>query len=181
MSTIDTAHELQDRLQSYISESLEKKLEELFKDQAIEVRTYLFVNQETNEADLSISIDIGTKFYEISEAVASGFEEYCAREELTDEECYEAYERAYKEELREINEEYAIPVQGKFAIKLSKDSGAEIELYPLECDGDYCLVGLGVNVNVSQAHVALLEQNKDVIVDSIVRFIESIYDLYATL
>jgi hypothetical protein len=168
-------------LQDYISEHLERKLEEMFKDQTVEAKAYLFTEQETNKTSLSINISIGMKFYEISEAVASGFEEYCAREELTEEECYEAYERAYKEELEEISKEHTIPVQGKITVKLSDDSEAEIEVYPLKCDGDYCIAGLGINIHIPQVPTDLLEQNKDTMIDAITKFIDSIYDLYTTL
>jgi hypothetical protein len=174
-------HELQDELQSYITEKLKKNLEEMFKDKTIEAKTYLFTEQEANKVSLSISIFIGTKFYEISEAVTEALASYCAKEELTDEECEKAYENAYKEELEEINKEHSIPIEGKIVMKLDDDSEAEIELYQLECDNDYCIAGLGVNIYVSQIPINWLEQTKDSMIDSITRFIESIYDLYATL
>jgi hypothetical protein len=177
MTSINTVYELQD----YISENLERRLEELFKDQTVEAKAYLFTEQETNKTSLSINVSIGIKFYEISEAVGSNFEEYCIREGLTDEECYEAYEKAYEEELKEINREHTIPVQGKITIKLDDENKAEMEVYPLECDGDYCIAGLGIDIYVSQIPLDLLEQRKDTVIDTITKFIDSIYDLYVSL
>jgi hypothetical protein len=177
MSAINTTYELQD----YISENLGRRLKEIFKDQTVETKAHLFTQQEEDKTSLSINISIGTKFYEISEAIAPNFEEYCTREELTDEECYKAYEEAYKEELEEINREHTIPVQGKITIKLSNDSEAEIEIYPLECNKDYCIAGLGINIYISQIPLDWLQQTKDNMIDSITKFIDSIYNLYVSL
>jgi hypothetical protein len=177
MSTTDTAFELK----NYINENLGRRLEEVFKDHVIDIETQLFTQQEEDKASLSINIAIGAKFYDISEAVASGFELYCDERGLTDEECEKAFQQAYKEELNEINENFAIPVKGKITIKLNENSEAEIEAYPLECDGDYCIAGLGIHIYVSQIPINWLEQTKDSMIDSITRFIDSIYDLYATL
>jgi hypothetical protein len=170
---INTPYELQD----YISENIRRKLEELFKDQTVEVKTYIF----TNHKSISISISIGTKFYEISETVASGFETYCSEEELTEEECEEAYKKAYKEELEEINKEHTIPIEGKITMKLDDDSEAEIQIYPLECDGDYCIAGLGMHIYVKIPSLDYLEQKKDTIINTTTKFIDSIYDLYTSL
>jgi metal-sulfur cluster biosynthetic enzyme len=173
--------ELQDKLKGYISENIERRLQEIFKDQNVEVETQLFTQQEEDKASLSINIAIGTKFYDISEAVASNFEMYCDERGLTDEECEKAFQQAYKEELNEINEKFAIPVKGKITMKLNENSEAEIEVYPLECDGDYCIAGLGIHIYVSQIPINWLEQTKDSMIDSITRFIDSIYDLYTSL
>jgi hypothetical protein len=175
------AYELQDKLKGYISENLERRLQEIFKDQTVEVETSLFTPPHEDKADLTIFISIGTKFYEISEAVASNFEVYCTEKGLTDEECYEAYEKAYKEELEEINREHTIPVEGKITMKLNEDSETEIEVYPLKCDGDNCIAGLGINIYIYQLPLDLLDKNKDIIVDTIVKFVDSIYDLYTSL
>jgi hypothetical protein len=177
MSTIDTVFELK----NYINENLGRRLEDLFKDHVVDIETSLFIPPHEDKADLTIFISIGTKFYEISEAVASNFEAYCTENELTDEECYEAYEKAYKEELEEINKEHTIPIEGKIVVRESNDSKTEIEVYPLKCDGDNCIVGLGINIYVYQIPLNLLDKNKDIIVDAIVKFVNSIYDLYATL
>jgi hypothetical protein len=173
--------ELLFELKNYINEKLGRRLEEMFKDHVVDIETHLSTQQEEDKASLTINIAIGAKFNDVSEALASNFEEYCARKELTDEECEKAYEEAYKEELNEINEQFAIPVKGKITMKLNKDSEAEIEVYPLECDGDYCIAGLGVNIYISQIPIDWLEQTKDSMIDSITKFIDSIYDLYATL
>jgi hypothetical protein len=178
---MNTTHELLFELKNYINEGLGRRLEEMFKDHVVEVETHLFTQQEEDKASLTINIAIGAKFYEISEAVGSNMEIYCAERELEDEECYKAYERAYKEELNEINENFAIPIKGKITVKLNEDSEAEIEVYPLKCDGDYCIAGLGINVYISEIPTNWLEQTKDNMINSITKFIDSIHDLYVSL
>jgi ribosome-associated translation inhibitor RaiA len=168
-------------IQDYISMNLERKLEELFEDQTIETRTNLYIDQEKDRASLSIEINIGTKFYEISEVLASKFGEYCNEKGLTDEECEERFHKAYNEKLKRINEEYSIPVEGKITIKLNENSEAEIEVYPLECNGDYCITGLGVHIYTQKITIDFLEMRKDVLIEAITKFIDSIYDLYVSL
>jgi hypothetical protein len=181
MQPMNIPYELLDEIQGYISKNLEAKLKELFEDQTVEVETSLFIPQHEDKADVTIVISIGTKFYEISEAIASNVEQYCARKELTDEECEKAYEEAYKEELEEINRDHTIAVEGRIMIEIDKDSKAEVEIYPLMCNGDYCIAGLGINIYTYQIPLDLLDKNKDVIIDTIVKFIDSIYDLYIYL
>jgi ribosome-associated translation inhibitor RaiA len=185
MQHANIPYELQDKLRGYITGKLKRKLEKMFKDETIKVETSLFIppheDQHEDKAELTILVSVGTKFFEISEALSSDFGIYCAEKELSDEECEKAYQEAYQEKLEEINREYVIQIEGKIEVRVSNDSKTEIEIYPLKCYGDYCIAGLGINIYIYQIPLDLLDKNKDIIIDTIVKFIESIYDLYESI
>ena len=97
----------------------------------------------------SVVCDIGRKYYAIGESVAEGFEQYCAEiceeegldEERCSERCEKEYLEAYEEELRRINEENMIDIRA-----FIETPECTIRVTPLECDGDWCIVGAEVEV-----------------------------------
>ena len=94
-----------------------------------------------------INVEIGTKFLEISEAVASMVENelnfYGDNNDTSEEEIEEYFEEQYTEFLEEINGEHTVYVNGK--IETQKYT---ITFEPLECEQDYCVAGLYVQVEL---------------------------------
>jgi len=88
-----------------------------------------------------IEIEIGytRKFFEISEYVASAVEQSDCNVENG--ECERLFEKLYNEQLSEINDEYAISIDGYL-----KFNDTEIKFHRLKCDGDYCDVGLEMDI-----------------------------------
>jgi len=117
-----------------LEEKLSKELEELH------------VNVTYSTWGMELRVEVGTKFMEISEAVAEGFDEYCEEEGLDENQCAEAFEEAYLEELERLNEEYAKYVAGILTL-----SWCTIEVEPREVSGDYDIAGLRVYVHFTTA------------------------------
>jgi hypothetical protein len=117
-----------------VADKLERKLQRELSDK------YVFVGIDSYSQFLSI--EIGMKFDEISEAVAQGFDDYCADHELSEEECEKEYYEAYEEELRGINEEWCVNVSGKIVTPYM-----EIEFSPKEVSRDYDWAGLFVEIH----------------------------------
>ena len=124
---------------------------------------------------------VGVKFMEISEAVSESLQytfepdsEFSEEEneevdeeiEKLNEEQLEAlfYER-YEEELEEINNQYAVYVNAN--IQTEKYN---IEIEPLECEGDFCLTGL-------VAEIEIKKELTDIDIDNIASLIAAIYQL----
>jgi len=124
---------------SELQELLEKKLESA---DITDVECGEFLGE-------SVVCDIGRKYYAIGESVAEGFEQYCAEiceeegldEERCSERCEKEYLEAYEEELRRINEENMIDIRA-----FIETPECTIRVTPLECDGDWCIVGAEVEV-----------------------------------
>jgi hypothetical protein len=144
---------------SCVADKLEKKLNENITEDSVEVSIPPSLGM--NE----IHVIIGKKFMEISEAVAEGFNEYCEEENLTEDECYEAYEEAYLEELKRINEENMINVKGVIETPILK-----IEFMPQECEGDYDWSGMYVVVIIKE-----LSFDPEYLADVIANVILSVY------
>jgi len=90
-----------------------------------------------------IEIEIGytRKFFEISEYVASVVEQSDCNVENG--ECEKLFEKLYNEQLSEINDEYAISIDGYL-----KFNDIVIEFHKLLCNSDYCDVGLAVDISI---------------------------------
>jgi len=99
----------------------------------------------------TINIEIGTPFFEISEAVNSMIENAYNMDEETkqeidnmnEEEIEKLFEERYKDLLEEINTEYAVYINGKIETKKYT-----VSFEPLECQNDYCIAGLYVEVEI---------------------------------
>ena len=93
----------------------------------------------------TIRIEIGTKFFEISEFVSSMVENELNENEefgnLSEEEIEEYYKERYSDLLEEINGENTVYVNGK--IHTQKYT---ITFEPLECKNDYCIAGLYIEL-----------------------------------
>jgi len=93
----------------------------------------------------TIRIEIGTKFFEISEFVSSMVENELNENEefgnLSEEEIEEYYKERYSDLLEEINGENTVYVNGK--INTQKYT---ITFEPLECKNDYCIAGLYIEL-----------------------------------
>jgi len=90
---------------------------------------------------VNISIGYVRKFLEISELVGSiVMESGC---NANTDECEKLFEKLYNEEIDRINEEYAINIDAKL-----KFNDIVIEFYKLQCNSDYCDVGLVVDISI---------------------------------
>ena len=93
----------------------------------------------------TITIQLGTKFFEISEFVASMVENEISENEefgdLSEEAIDEYFEERYSEVLEDINGENAVYVNGKIEIQKYV-----VEFSPLECEKDYCIAGLEAEI-----------------------------------
>jgi len=121
---------------SEFAELLREKLEREFED-----KTVLCSNETLTRGELCVACDIGVKFYEISTAATEGLEEVCEEDNLSEKECEELFEDTVKLRLEEINEEFVYYVKGR----IETDTVA-IEVYPLECERDYCIAGARIYV-----------------------------------
>jgi len=93
----------------------------------------------------TITIQLGTKFFEISEFVQSMVEneisENAEFEDLSEEEIDDYFEERFNDVLEDIDGENAVYVNGK--IETQK---YVVEFSPLECENDYCIAGLEVEI-----------------------------------
>ena len=103
--------------------------------------------------EVELNLGYGTKYYEISEAVVSALEASDVMCE-TAEECEKIFERAYQDELAEINEECVIRINKKMEFP---ELGASVEVYPDECEGDYCFCGAGITIKIKLHSVNTVE------------------------
>ncbi|MEM3549303.1 MAG: hypothetical protein QXJ23_09915 [Thermofilum sp.] len=111
------------RIGEKIQSILEKELEDF--------------NVETEVFFDTLSVYVGTKFYEISEAVSSAIQ----FDNMSEEEAEKYFDEAYAEQLKEINEENAVYVD-----KVVDTPKYTVKFHPLECEGDYCMAGLQANI-----------------------------------
>jgi len=100
---------------------------------------------DPHSKEVTLDLGYGTRYYEISEAVASSVEQRCAEDNLSPEECEKLYEQAYRDELEELNNECVIRVNKKMEFP---ELGASVEAFPDECDGDYCFCGAGITLKI---------------------------------
>jgi hypothetical protein len=114
--------------------------------------------------EVRVDLGYGSKYYEISEAVASGVEQRCAEDGLSPEECEELYEKAYRDMLEEINSECVINISRTVGYP---EKGVVAEIYPIECDGDYCFCGAGITLRVSLGDVRTIEEGVRRVVDAV--------------
>jgi len=118
-------------------------------------------------------IYVGFKYFEISEAVSESLQYAYGtdsefREEIdnmTEEEAEEYFNQQYEEELEEINRLNAVYVNAN--IDTPKYN---IHIEPLECSGDYCMVGL-------VAEIEIKSDLSDIDIDNIAKLIATIYQL----
>jgi hypothetical protein len=99
----------------------------------------------------TINVEIGTPYFEISEAVSSEIENaYNMNEDtkeeidnMSEEEIEKLYEERYNELLEEINQESCVYVNGK--VETQKYT---VNFEPLECENDYCVSGLDIEIEL---------------------------------
>ena len=91
--------------------------------------------------DVRIEIGFVRKFYEISEVVGEQVNQSDCNPDT--DECEKLFEELYSELLNDINSEYAIDISGKIRIY-----DVSIEFSKMECDGDYCDVGLLMELKI---------------------------------
>jgi len=142
-----------------ISARVAKELEEYY------VRARVFFSR--------IHVEVGTPFYEISDAVAAQIENaYNMSEEFAQEvdmlaeaEIQELFEERYEDMLAEINAQYAVYVSGK--VETQKYT---VSFEPLECGSDYCVAGL-------LAEVELKDRVEDTDIENIAQLIATVFRL----
>jgi hypothetical protein len=111
------------------------------------------------------TIDFGyvTRYYEVSEAVASGVEQHCVEDNLSPEECEELFEQVYRDELEELNNECVIRLNKVLEFP---ELGARAEIHPLKCDGDYCYCGADITLKIKLRDTRTIEDVIKKIVES---------------
>ena len=105
-------------------------------------------------------VTVGTRFYEISDAVASLLEGAEIEESAE-----EVFEEEYQRVLEEINSEHAVYVWGR--IETEKYI---IEFAPEECEEDYCIAGL-------RAEIAFKQRVTETDLDNIAELIAAVFRL----
>jgi hypothetical protein len=144
LTTLDDWYELREKALEALDEFVDRELNPRFAGGRYIVKPFdVMFSPELEE----VTIDFGyvTRYYEISEAVASGVEQRCAEDNLSPEECEKLYEQAYRDELEELNNECVIRVNKKMEFP---ELGASVEAFPDECDGDYCFCGAGITLKI---------------------------------
>ena len=161
MHTLDL-YELRDKVRAVLDGLAETELNPRFARDGYNVELFdVMFSPELEE--VTVNLGYVTDYYEISEAVASGVELRCAEDDLSPEECEELYEQAYKDELEELNNECVIRLSKKMEFP---DLGASVEIYPAECDGDYCSCGAGISIKIKMHGVNTVEDAVKRIVDT---------------
>jgi len=154
MSNTTTNMQESERKELYSYSELEQIADKISTEIAKELNDY-YVNAsvEIFPSYGIINVEIGTPFFEISEAVQNEIENAYnmnedIREEIdnmSEEEIEKLFEERYSELLEEINGEYEVYVNGK--IETPK---YVIRFSPLECEHDYCISGLSVEVEFKE-------------------------------
>ncbi|MCI4409017.1 MAG: hypothetical protein JHC26_07985 [Thermofilum sp.] len=123
----------------HIGDKIQNILEKEFEEYTVEAKPFFD----------KLIVNVGTKFFEISDVVASAIqdayqfnddfkEEY---DDMSEDEAEKYFDEAYAEQLQEINEENAVYVN-----KVVDTPKYTVEFHPLECDGDYCIAGLQAEI-----------------------------------
>jgi len=120
-----------------------------------------------------INMEIGTPYFEISEAAnniiesAYGMNEEFAEEidNMNEEEIEKLYEEYYNDLLEEINQESCVYINGK--IETPKYT---VNFEPLECKNDYCISGLF-------AEIELKDKIDDIDISNIAQLIITVFRL----
>ena len=134
---------------------------------------YVFdVVLDRDAREMIVELGYGTKYMEISEEVALHVRELCDERGLSDEECEELYERAYRDMLEEINSECVINVNRRVEYP---EKGVVAEIYPIECGGNYCFCGAGITLRVSLEGVSTVEEGVRRVVDAVKYAYDRIY------
>jgi hypothetical protein len=115
---------------------------------------------------------------EISESVSEGISDL--REEVSEEELEEEWEKRYNEVLEEVNSMYAINANGELYVEIFNSGVLHIVFSPLLCDGDYCEVGLAVEVELLELPLEILMANVEYVADLVARAVIYVVSL-ATL
>ena len=134
-----------DREHKLLGEYVERVVDKLY-DELERMLEGVYVAIHRYEFRMALEVEVGVKFMEISEVLGYRFGEYCEEEGLSEDECAEAFEEAYKEEIERLNEEYAKYVAGVLTLPW----GA-IEVEPREVGSDYDVAGLRVYVHFTTA------------------------------
>ena len=170
LEELESLIEAHDGEHEYFIEYLERVADKLC-DELERALEGVYVAIHRYEFRMALEVEVGTKFMEISEALGHRFGEYCEEEGLSEDECAEAFEEAYKEEIERLNEEYAKYVAGVLTLPW----GA-IEVEPREVSGDYDVAGLRVYVHFSTA-APWAHVSEEEFVELIAAFVAALYRL----
>jgi hypothetical protein len=116
-----------------------------------------------------------TKIMEISEIVASGLSDL--REEMSESELEEEFERLLEEQMEDINSMYAINARGEIYAEVFNTGVLHIVFSPRLCDRDYCEVGLEVTVELLQSPLEILRANVECVADLIAKAVIYVVEL----
>lgn len=132
-----------------IDEELSKIRKELIHQKEYDMKWDRYISTDT----VKINIEITTKLMEISESCAN----------VDDNEYHECIENI----IDEVNCEYALYNYIKISTK-----DYEITTYSIECDGDYCDIGGGLDIVINSVDYAFVSHFMHYVKDIITLFIE---------
>jgi hypothetical protein len=168
---------------------LDSQLWFLIEDERVGALSILHIGFELtseNEVNAKAVFYYATKMLEISWDIGEGFAEYIealeshSGRELTESEVEEEWRERYEERLEEINAEYAINARGEIYTEIYSSGVLHIKFMPLLCRGDYCEVGLAIEVELLEVPVEVLSANPEYTADLIAKAVIHVVDL-ATL
>jgi len=115
---------------------------------------------------MKIEILFSKKIYELTEVVSQTiYQSNCNNDE-----CEKQFNELYDMLLDEINDDYAINIDGEIKV-----DNVIIEFHKLECDGDYCNVGLLIDLSIPLKDINYI---KDVMEHILMLFV-SLIKLYS--
>jgi hypothetical protein len=162
LATLDDWYKLREKALATLDEFTDRELNPRFARGRYIIKPFdVMLSPELEE--VTIDLGYGTKYYEISEVVASDVEQRCAEDKLSLEGCEKLYEQAYRDELEELNNECVIRVSKKMEFS---ELGASVEAFPAECDGDYCFCGAGITLKIKLHGINTIEDAVKKIVET---------------
>ena len=118
------------------------------------------------ENKIVMNYEITTKMLEVSEICSSGLTDL--DEEYSEEELEKMFYECYKEQLDEINSEYA------FHNAILKTKEFSIKITPIKCGGDYCNVGGELEIEIYTTDIQYIH---DILLPKIKNAIELLISL----
>jgi hypothetical protein len=165
--------ELRTRIEDTIEEKLKPVVEKINEEISSDgYELYIdSVHVDENEKVISVEIAYTRKYLEISEAVQRSLEDSEALNGepvcITEEECEKVFAEAYRETLKEINQECVIKTNARIELK---DYDVTIDVEPYPCDGDYCDCGTLIAI-AFKTDKSITEMDAEAEAEYIARFI----------
>jgi len=170
--------------ETVVNVAIEELNKENESDYSYNLRSVDVVVNDNGTMTIDISVEFTVHFYEISEAVANTLEQSLAenKEELSEEELEKMFEEAYNNQLKEINDEYMIPLELEAKLDLSsyyiRGGELKVKATPLNCVEDDCDVGLQIDIKLENIPIKIFEETASEIKNSIKRVISKVSDFH---